>query len=254
MSTTFHAEQRRPIRRCGQGRAGLSTPTRVKSIVWNATYLESSILTFIASALLLLGATAKLLHPWFVTAQLLHWQTAAAAVEALVGLWLLAGIQRRWAQRAALTCFGLFACVSFANLLSGKASCGCFGPLQISPLVMLTLDLLMVAAMLLHWPAGTVQAPAKWRIWLVVAIAPIMAIVPLIGRQRVSRIDESGMLTSAARFVVLEPQGWMHRALPLLGHIDIGEALSRGQQTLVLYHHDCPDCLRALPKYASGVD
>jgi thiol-disulfide isomerase/thioredoxin len=37
--------------------------------------------------------------------------------------------------------------------------------------------------------------------------------------------------------------------LPILQHLDIGERLSKGNWLILLYHHDCPDCIRAIAKY-----
>ena len=37
--------------------------------------------------------------------------------------------------------------------------------------------------------------------------------------------------------------------LPILEHIDIAEKLSKGNWLILLYHHDCPDCIKAIAEY-----
>lgn len=36
---------------------------------------------------------------------------------------------------------------------------------------------------------------------------------------------------------------------PLFKDIDLGERLTRGSWIVVFYHHDCPKCEEAIPKY-----
>jgi len=59
-------------------------------------------------------------------------------------------------------------------------------------------------------------------------------------------LNEPAVVTSS--YEVLEPETWVGKKLPILQHIDIGEKLSRGNWLILLYHHDCPDCAKAIAK------
>jgi len=48
---------------------------------------------------------------------------------------------------------------------------------------------------------------------------------------------------------VLEPETWVGKELPILEHINIGEQLKKGTWVVLLYHYDCPDCVKAIPMY-----
>ena len=58
---------------------------------------------------------------------------AVVEFEWLLGVWLITGLFPKWAWRVTLGCFVLFACVSLYKGLSGDASCGCFGQVEVSP-------------------------------------------------------------------------------------------------------------------------
>jgi hypothetical protein len=60
-------------------------------------------------------------------------------------------------------------------------------------------------------------------------------------------LNKPAVVTSTCE--VLEPETWVGQKLPLLEHIDIGEKLSKGNWLILLYHHDCPDCIKAIAKY-----
>jgi hypothetical protein len=53
--------------------------------------------------------------------------------ELFFGLWLLANLASRWTHRGALACFAVFTAVSLYKALSGDASCGCFGRVEVNP-------------------------------------------------------------------------------------------------------------------------
>jgi len=59
--------------------------------------------------------------------------------------------------------------------------------------------------------------------------------------------NEPAKITSS--YEVLEPETWVGRELPILEYIDIGESLKKGTWLVLLYHHDCPDCDRAIGRY-----
>jgi hypothetical protein len=56
-----------------------------------------------------------------------------------------------------------------------------------------------------------------------------------------------GLLASAGNLVILEPEKWVGRPLPIADVIDLD--LSQGDWTVLLHRHDCPDCQEAVPRY-----
>jgi len=61
-------------------------------------------------------------------------------------------------------------------------------------------------------------------------------------------LDESGEITGSGRVVVLEPEKWVGKPLPLLAHIDIGPELQQGEWIIVLYRRDCRKCHELLER------
>ena len=54
---------------------------------------------------------------------------------------------------------------------------------------------------------------------------------------------------AASTYEILEPESWVGKPLPILDHIDIRDQLTQGDWLLLLYHHDCPDCIDAIATY-----
>jgi hypothetical protein len=169
-------------------------------------------------------------------------------VELLLAVWLFAGLWPAWAWRGALALFAVFGLVSLSKALAGEASCGCFGRLTVSPWITSTLNLAIVAALIWILPApnhpttiSTRRFTACLLVWLLLGGATVAA--PATYRPAV--LNESGEITGSGRVVVLEPETWIGNRLPLLGQIDIGRQLERGNWLVVLYKPDCGNC-RAL--------
>jgi len=62
----------------------------------------------------------------------------------------------------------------------------------------------------------------------------------------VPALNEPAAVTST--YEILEPKTWIGKELPILEYIDIGEHLRSGNWLVLFYHHDCPDCRRAIPQ------
>ena len=75
--------------------------------------------------------------------------------EFLLALWLLSGLYRQAAWRAALGCFGIFTCITLYKAMSGEGSCGCFGRVQINPWYTLVIDLGAI---------GLLLGSARWKV------------------------------------------------------------------------------------------
>ena len=189
---------------------------------------------------------------------------AVVAGEFAMAAWLLSGMAAGWCRRVTLALFALFALVALTKGLGGEASCGCFGQFEVNPWWTLMLDLGLFAALWFIHPteenvaggAASATAPGlgrmpRARLILAVAFCLLVA-VPTTGRMigsRTSALNAEGVIVGSGGLVILEPEKWIGRPLPIVLHIDIGSQLASGRWTIVLYHHDCPKCQEALPKY-----
>jgi len=174
-------------------------------------------------------------------------------LEIVLGVWLLSGLCRRAAWVAGLGCFALFTVVTLGKALRGDTSCGCFGRVEVNPWYTLVLDVVAVGALVLCRRGFLVDPGFKSpRLRLAVAVGLCLAAgVPLgLGSALYSPtvLGKDGQVVGAERTVVLEPKSWVGTPCPLLAHIDVGQRLSKGRWTVVLYHHDCPHCERRVPE------
>ncbi len=174
--------------------------------------------------------------------------------EIILGLWLLSGLRRRLSCLTAAAAFGVFGAIALYKGISGEMSCGCFGRVEISPWYTLILDISLLVALMVFRPRSdaAMQRAGFRKVRFAVAattalVACLTAGISMASYQPATLSDE-GVIIGDDRFVVLEPDQWVGKRLPLLRHIDLGDKLSRGQWTLVLYHHDCPHCQEALPQ------
>ena len=59
---------------------------------------------------------------------------------------------------------------------------------------------------------------------------------------------ESGTI-GHGNLVLLEPEKWVGKPFPLAKYVDVGEEVTRGRWTVVLYRHDCADCPAAIAEH-----
>ena len=181
----------------------------------------------------------------------------AVEVEVLLGMCLVSGLVVRSSWLISLGCFALFSCISLYKALSGEASCGCFGSVQVNPWYTLSLDVAAVVALLRWRPALSAPAESAGErrpvshyaivlgVWLVVGMAAGWQMA----RFEAVTVSDEGDFLGDGEIVVLEPEKWVGKRFPLLPHIDIGDRLTEGGWVVLLYHHDCPQCREVLPEY-----
>jgi len=81
-------------------------------------------------------------------------------------------------------------------------------------------------------------------VWLSAGVAVVWASVAL----PAAAGSAFRQFTGNGELVILEPGTWIGKRFPLLPEIDIGERLSDGEWTALLYHHDCPECLQTIDR------
>ncbi len=172
--------------------------------------------------------------------------------EIILGTWLVSGLWRRLAWWIATACFFVFIGVTFYKGLTGQASCGCFGAIQVNPWYTLVLDVLVLAALLVFRPRTPLLRPGHFRLRLAGAVTVIVAGLAVslttIARYEPARLSVEGDILGTDRFVLLDPETWIGKPLPLGRHIRGGDRLAKGAWTVVLYYPDCPKCRTALPE------
>ncbi|NIT55627.1 MAG: hypothetical protein GWN00_05125 [Aliifodinibius sp.] len=180
--------------------------------------------------------------------------------EIAFGIWLLSGLFKKAAWLAALTCFSLFSFITLYKGLSGAESCGCFGTVHVNPwLTLFAIDLPAVIALSIFRQVLSFKCKRKSiRTMIQECITPLpsisrfatttcFAVLILCVTTPISAFNEPAKIT--ASYEVLEPETWVSKKLPILEHIDIADSLKKGNWLILLYHHDCPDCAVAIPKY-----
>ncbi|MGC8639210.1 MAG: MauE/DoxX family redox-associated membrane protein [Isosphaeraceae bacterium] len=176
-----------------------------------------------------------------------------ALAEFSLGLCLLCGAFSAPAWRLSLFCFAAFSGVALYKSAAGVASCGCFSSVPTAPAGTLAFDVCAVAALLVWRPRGLrlcAGAGAEGVGVILLACFSCGLLFAMEERQWTApAVDAGGRAGAGEKPVFLEPGGWVGSPLPLMEHIDIGPRLAEGQWIVILYHHDCPSCRKAVKSY-----
>jgi hypothetical protein len=257
------------------------SPTSVRilgDMRWVLGGLTFSRVRLFLGVLLFVAASLKLRQFYaasFVGVKVDDWVgMALAAAEFSLAIWLLSGFHQRSARRVALLAFGAFALYSAFAAINGYSSCGCFGSVQVRPMLTLFIDLAALSTMLLCRRTDACVAsnadPASRRPLLATstdsrikyAIVRVSstACVAMIGIAFVGLLlllgdvgDMVGTRLTGANGVVLNPDQWLGKRLPILGDVDCSDELSRGDWKVVVYHHDCPRCQEVIAASLASV-
>lgn len=181
---------------------------------------------------------------------------ATVEFEIALGLWLLSGIFKKLAWLATLACFTVFSVITLYKGVSGAASCGCFGSVQINPWI--TLFVIDIPACLLLMIFRQVELKVSF------ITKPFELLKPLPGKLHFVSMFAVGVIILAvttsvlyfnepksvtSTYELLKPETWVGKRLPILDHIDIADQLRTGNWLVLLYHHDCPDCIETISKF-----
>jgi hypothetical protein len=185
------------------------------------------------------------------------WRLTVIVTETLLGVWLLLGLAPRILWLVTLLFFSVLANMSLYMGIRGRPLCGCFGTiLPIQPWYTAALDMCAVAAALIWRPLphaytalccryhGIVK-PIVGTVVLLNIIGGIAGVLAPIASLSVA--DE--VIIEDDKVVVLQPETWVGKRLPLLPYIETPENLSTGEWLLLLVHSDCPKCREVLSRF-----
>jgi len=181
--------------------------------------------------------------------------TVELECEIILGVWLLSGAFPRLAWLVTTCCFAAFSLITYSKAVRGEASCGCFGVVEVSPWITLVMDIMAVAALMMlrrnFWQSSSAS---RLRLRIVGACLAVVALgAPAAAAAmsfKAARIDVSGEIIGAGKWVLLEPETWTGKKLPILRYLRLAESekLSQGKWAVILYRHDCPNCREELSR------
>lgn len=184
-------------------------------------------------------------------------QSAYAFFELLFGLWLLFNFLPSYTRIASMLLLMCFIVIASWKSILGKTSCGCFGSLEINPLWLLGFDLAIFVAFLRWQPLGTrSNLTFNKSIAYTVSVCFLMLALHLYIVLEsmlfpVSTLTENGTINGNGNTVVLNPNQWIGKPLPIAKYTSIGNSLLKGHWTVLFVHNDCSRCQEVIPYYAS---
>lgn len=172
--------------------------------------------------------------------------------ETFFGIWLFVGLLPKLTGLASIGCFTIFAAVSGYKAVSGEASCGCWGAVDVNPWYTMLFDLVVVGLLVVfrpkvNWKFGLNFAKQQAVNYCLIAI-PLGAFVFWgISQVKFQQLQEVGQVLEHGSVVKLDPQGWINKAFPLCSHCDIGEKIATGHWIVMLYRAGCSECREVTP-------
>lgn len=199
--------------------------------------------------------TAGLVHPlgrYFLAVEI--------GLELALGMLLLSGLYWHAVRWFALVLFTGFAGYTLYLALDGADSCGCFGPIKIHPWWTFSLDVVVVAGLVgsilngnrTSDVGGAVRGvsiiPTRHRQIVLTAMLGIVALgtVFLFRFEDERNVSAAGVLTTSG-VVILEPEKWIGKPLPIADSINL--ELAEGDWIVLLHRHDCPACQEIVPQF-----
>ncbi len=208
---------------------------------------------------------------------------AVVEFEFLFGAWMIVAFTPRFNRAVGASCFMILGGVSLAKAVSGESTCGCLGPLQISPWYTFAFDMAATVALYVATPphgsagedadeeAATValhvatppHAPSpaivstRWGglSWRGITIACALLVLAgaggwFMGTYKPAELTDEGRIAGRGRVVVADPAKWLGKRLPL-GDFGVGDEFYRGSWVLLFVRSGCARCDPALARVAS---
>lgn len=240
-----------------------SERTRLQLADVVATRILPRTAAYAAGSLLLAAAAAKA-HSLHVSEALLIDDLSLTtvgsilliALEIFLGVGLLFSRREKLIWLAGVSIFTIFSVISFYSFMSGSSSCGCFGSFDVAPGLTLTLDILILSAMLLFPPLESLGFSimlcriARLASYTAVLLGMFSAFIVInMQAEGVGQAPLNLKNLQPNQIVKVEPKSWIGERLPLLNYINLDPEIAEGRWDLVFFRHDCMHCRASIPRY-----
>jgi hypothetical protein len=175
-------------------------------------------------------------------------------VEFVLAGCLISGLFRISALKFSCVTFFAFVLVSTYRVLRGDSDCGCFGSLKVPPELTLSIDLLVLVALIFAVLfSGTFNIREFRSPWLLLAwcSASLLASFLVSHQDTIELTELSRSKNGRLPIVTLRPSRWEGELLPIIEFIKCDFELESGQYSLIFVSQDCEDCRKLVEQLAS---
>lgn len=185
-------------------------------------------------------------------------QLGLVAIESVLALHLIFWPNIRRVLQITGVLFTCFTLWTMTKAVSGAQSCGCLGKLSVSPWIMMSVDLFVLAAVAVAYPPESRPArtanPGNRRILTASASLALSAGIFVSGlidfpRTVLPSVAAGSNSTSGQEVAVLSPEKWLGRNFPLTNDIVIDADLEKGRWIVVLHRPGCSACDAIHPEF-----
>ncbi len=168
--------------------------------------------------------------------------------EGLVGTVIICYAREVWAKFVVIGTFAALAVVSAFHVAWGKQSCGCLGPVLVSPALLLVLDTTIVLVML--WFSVDMQRKTSHK-WFIILCNIFVVVFALLALWSPAIPGTARGIKVVGAFVFLDPAEWQGQSATILQQLDPDLGMSESESTIVFLRGNCEDCLRAVDELSS---
>jgi hypothetical protein len=180
---------------------------------------------------------------------------ALVCAEIMLASWLISGKLRKLAIAVSIILFSIFSVFSLQKGIAGESSCSCFGMLETSPWLSMSLDILAIGC-LVAAGARNEMGTAAFSLWAIPGIGLVSSATICLLLYFLGPTDfETSAPNTGNRLVVIEPEKWVGKPFPLSSFVDRGEELDEGKWKVIFLVRDCDLChaiAKAQPEAISG--
>ncbi len=172
------------------------------------------------------------------------------AVEVVIGVALLLRFRPSISVPAASLFFALMAGVAWFDSVTGAASCGCFGPVEVAPRVMLLFDVGAVATLLWGLRGSGAFSQQRTVALLATCVVGFLISVGVVSVVQLKQVSQTAAVSpvgiAAGGTTLLESDLRLAQPFILLPYIEIDAELSQGEWKIIFANSECRTCKQVL--------
>jgi hypothetical protein len=131
--------------------------------------------------------------------------------------------------------------------VSGEASCGCFGLVEVNPLITMSFDCGVVILLLCFCPRAELIGktdPSKVFSFVVSWLMTSALLTWAMVTYKPALLTTDSKIIGESQAVILYPNEWLDKRFPLLEYVDVHKDIGKGKCVLIFYRTNCSKCAK----------